>query len=266
MAGTDPGDLPCENRLFQNEDFTVYKPRDYLYVLAGRKAIPVCIYVLEGSEKAMVIDSGCEVKDLKGTLAKITTKPTMMVLTHGHHDHTAAINEFDELYMNTADQYLLPEYKGKIIDVKPGHKFDLGGLEVEVFDMQGHTNGSIGYLDTTHKLLFTGDAIGAGLCWMHIGKLPLESLRDLLNHIVMTKGSKWEELWPAHYGQAGGFLGLDYIQTMLDVVQKIVRGEEGIVKKEDKAMQERFNLPFTPLIVETNGIGVIYNPLRIHYV
>lgn len=259
----DLGDIPLENRLFQNDDFTVYRPRDYLYVLAGRKAIPVCVYLLVGTEKAMIIDAGCEVSNLKGIIEKCTDKPAFLVLTHGHHDHVAAIDEFDELYMNPADQTLIPDYKGKVNSIKPGHKFDLGGIEVEVTDQSGHTVGSIGFLDKTHKLLFTGDAIGAGLCWMHLTNLPLESLAGVLRHIISTEG-EWKEIWPAHYGQAGKVLGLEYVNTMLEVVEKLVRGEE-IEKVEDKAMQERFHLPFTPLVASKNGIGVIFNPKRLHY-
>lgn len=47
------------------------------------------IFLLIGTEKAMVIDCGMGIGDLRGAIEMITDKPLICVISHGHIDHTA---------------------------------------------------------------------------------------------------------------------------------------------------------------------------------
>lgn len=61
------------------------------------------LYLLEGKDKAVLIDAGTRIKDLDKIVATITKKPIMLVATHVHPDHTgSAIEYFPELYINPA--------------------------------------------------------------------------------------------------------------------------------------------------------------------
>lgn len=251
-------------RVDETEDLTIYKPRDYLYALHSRKGVPVTVYVLIGASKAMVIDAGQAVSNLREAINKVTDKPCMLVLTHGHRDHIGGLNEFDEVYMHEGDKTMLANYGGTIHFLSPGDRIDLGELDVEVIDMIGHTPGSIGFLDHTHKLLFPGDAIGAKLCWMHITPLPLESLLGVLMNLEDIK-EQWNEIWPAHFDQSDRILGMEYVRDLKEICEKIIRGED-VVTTEDKQSQDRFHLPFTPLIAENRTSGVIFNPEKKHFV
>ena len=62
------------------------------------------MFLLVGSEKAMLIDCGIGIGDLKGAVETITDKPLIVVATHGHIDHTGNGRQFDEIWMNPADQ------------------------------------------------------------------------------------------------------------------------------------------------------------------
>ena len=62
------------------------------------------IYVLVGEEKAMVIDCGMGIGDLRGAIETITDKPLITVITHGHIDHTGNGRQFGELWIHPADQ------------------------------------------------------------------------------------------------------------------------------------------------------------------
>lgn len=44
-------------------------------------------YLLIGEERALLIDCGLGIGDIKGAVEKITDKPILVVATHGHVDH-----------------------------------------------------------------------------------------------------------------------------------------------------------------------------------
>ena len=59
------------------------------------------IYLLEGEEKAMLIDTGMGIGDLRGAV---------VVHTHGHIDHTGNARQFEEVWTHPADQWMpVPE-------------------------------------------------------------------------------------------------------------------------------------------------------------
>ena len=61
------------------------------------------IFLLVGTEKAMVIDCGMGIGDLRGAIEMITDKPLVVVISHGHVDHTANARQFDEVWIHPAD-------------------------------------------------------------------------------------------------------------------------------------------------------------------
>ncbi len=62
------------------------------------------IFLLVGAEKAMVIDCGMGIGDLRGAIEQITDKPLITVITHGHIDHTGNGRQFGELWIHPKDQ------------------------------------------------------------------------------------------------------------------------------------------------------------------
>jgi hypothetical protein len=86
------------------------------------------------------------VLDLISIIKRLTDLPFELAVTHGHHDHTSAIAEFDHFYMHPGDRYLIPPYEGTIVDIEPGYRFDLGDRSIEVVDLICHTPGSIRFL------------------------------------------------------------------------------------------------------------------------
>lgn len=46
------------------------------------------LYLIEGTERAVLIDAGNGFSGLKEVIASLTDKPVSVVLTHGHFDHT----------------------------------------------------------------------------------------------------------------------------------------------------------------------------------
>ncbi len=57
----------------------------------------VSVFVIVGEKRALVVDTGTGIGDLKWIIEeKITDKPYDVVLTHNHGDHTGGAGFFDE--------------------------------------------------------------------------------------------------------------------------------------------------------------------------
>ena len=62
------------------------------------------MFLLVGTERAMLIDCGMGIGDLRGAVEMITgNKPLTVVITHGHIDHTGNGRQFEELWINPLD-------------------------------------------------------------------------------------------------------------------------------------------------------------------
>ena len=149
-------------------------------------------YLLEGDDAALLIDTACGAGDLRACTAALTKKPVLAAVTHRHPDHVGGAWRFGSYLAGAADRR--PVYAllclpcccrallrrtgcGRDAFVRPkhaavrtmaeGHVFALGGRDVTVLSVPGHTRGSMVFLDGREKLLFTGDDINPDL-WMHL--------------------------------------------------------------------------------------------------
>ena len=205
------------------------------------------IYLVEGSKKAMLIDTGLGAADLESVLKKLTNKPVLVVNTHGHPDHSGANYQFDKIYMHKADieaakmfsapetrksaggamlngqkpadsdlykkQEKTPEY----IAVSDGFEFDLGDRIVRVMETPGHTPGSICLLDVTNKTLFTGDNNNK-MVWLFLeGCSPLSEYQKTLEKQVARLG-EFTTLYPGH----GPAMESSFINDQLQCVKSIL--------------------------------------------
>ena len=110
------------------------------------------IYIIEGTEKAILLDAGTKIEGLDKIVSSITSKPVTLIATHVHPDHTgSAIHDFPEIWINAADTPNVPQfmagYKGKINYLEDGQVFDLGGRRIEVIFTPGHTPGSAAFFE-----------------------------------------------------------------------------------------------------------------------
>ena len=58
------------------------------------------LFLLVGTERAMLIDTGMGVGDLRGAVEQITDLPLTVVITHNHPDHTANARQFEEIWIH----------------------------------------------------------------------------------------------------------------------------------------------------------------------
>jgi hydroxyacylglutathione hydrolase len=128
--------------VFKNDDVVFHQIDDHTWVGTGHM-MAESLYLVEGSNKALLIDAGTNIKDLDKIVGSITKKPVTLVATHVHPDHTgASIDVFPEILINPGDTVniprMMPTYKGTVKFLKDGQIFDLGGRTLEVVFTPAH--------------------------------------------------------------------------------------------------------------------------------
>lgn len=114
-----------EEALILSKFFTSRKIFDNVTQIGGLGG-ELC-YLIEGSEKALLIDGLTGVGSLKAFVRECTDLPVTLVLTHGHVDHAGASFEYGECYVNPADVALLYEHG----DIDKRYGFVMGGGKPE---------------------------------------------------------------------------------------------------------------------------------------
>ena len=67
-------------------------------------------YLLEGKEKAAVIDTGMGDMDVRRLAASCTNRELFAINTHGHLDHIGRDHEFSQVYLHPADEEVFREH------------------------------------------------------------------------------------------------------------------------------------------------------------
>lgn len=191
-----------EKTVYEGPDLEIHQIDEHTWHGNGHMMANEAIYIIEGEERALVIDAGVDIKDYDKIVAGITSKPATLVATHVHPDHTgASINYFDEIYINAGDMVnvpgIMPDYKGEIKYLVDGQVIDLGGREIEVIFTPGHTPGSTTFMDRKAGYGFSGDSFGSGnlLLTTNFSTLLLTAQRTL----EYMKKYNIEKLYPGHY-------------------------------------------------------------------
>ncbi len=184
------------------------------------------IYIIEGKEKAILLDAGTKIDDLDKIVAGITSKPIILIATHVHPDHTgSAINYFPEIWIDAADTPNVPQfmadYKGKINYLEDGQVFDLGGREIEVVFSPGHTPGSACFFDKAKHYGFSGDAFGSGNLLLTTNFSTLLATTTRIEAYMERFGI--EKMYPGHYMGANPET-LQRIKDMKKMSQEMIDG------------------------------------------
>lgn len=238
--------------VFQNNDVVFHQLDAHTWVGTGHKMWYESLYLIEGAEKAVLIDAGTDIPNLDKIIAQITTKPLTVLATHVHPDHTGmSLNCFPEVYINPADTSLIPlymqSYKGKIQYLSNKQVFNLGGRQVDVLFTPGHTAGSTTFFDNAAGYGFSGDSFGSGY-FLLFGTFSsfMASCQNISDYM---KSNNIRQLYPGHF--TGNNTETEAkIQKMLVLSQAIVAGKEQGHDNPDK----KFGLQYA-----ANGDGFIIN-------
>lgn len=218
--------------VFENEDVIFHKIDDHTWIGSGHLMASESIYLVEGDDKAILIDAGTSIKDLDDIVASITDKPVTLVATHAHPDHVGSAAYFPELYLNKGESEnmtrMLADYKGEVKYLEDGQVFDLGGREIQVVFTPAHTPGSTTYIDKEAGYGFSGDSFGSGNLLLFSG-----TFSQLIDSCKKIKAVMDEEgiafLFPGHFFGSNPETKQrisDMITLSQDVLSGKVEGEE----------------------------------------
>lgn len=173
----------------------------------------VCMYLVQGRERAALLDTGFGFGDLKGYVEGLTNTPYVVLLSHGHLDHAGGAVQFDQVYLNERDWGLtkwhctlerrlddvrngpggmpdcitdgdfLPSRTAPYCSLSEGDDFDLGGVTVRPVAAPGHTGGMLVFLIPEDRIAIFGDACGEGTLLLFQYCAPIETYREGLRHI-----------------------------------------------------------------------------------
>ena len=190
-------------QVYKNSNVVFHQIDDHTWVGNGNLCYNESLYLVEGKDKAILIDAGTKIPGLRKIVESITSKRVTLVTTHVHGDHTGeSINEFDTLYINQADTIMYGGdknrfYKGNLLFLKDGEKIDLGGRVIDVLFTPGHTPGSVTYFDATKGYGFSGDAFGSGNLLVFTDFSTLKNSCDKAIAYIQKNNIKY--MYPGHY-------------------------------------------------------------------
>ena len=190
----------------------------------------VCCYLLEGSEKAMLIDTAYGKGDLRSVVEGITKKPLIVVNTHSHYDHSGGNGFWDTVWMGESGErnavrskkLSYPNYEIKTLT--DGQIFDLGGRAVKCIAIGAHHPSSFAFFDESHGSLFTGDEIDPGQVLLNVrgdGKETREIMQMHLANMQKLKNCDAKRLLPAHNGTP---LDVGYLDDFIDLSHGVLDG------------------------------------------
>ena len=182
--------------------FQVYRLPDGTYAIyEGYQFEEALMYLVIGTDRAVLIDTGTGIGRLEEVTATLTDLPVEVINTHEHYDHVGGNYRFENtaahgdpaalkrladgrtlasMQKYKTDEYVFKPYP-EGFDVanwavpshtptrllKNGDVIDLGSRLLEVIHIPGHSPGSIALLDRDNRVLFTGDHFFPGPLYCH---------------------------------------------------------------------------------------------------
>ena len=193
----------AETFVYRDADIVFRQIDEHTWEGNGHLVYNESVYVVEGNDKALVIDAGTSMPHLDKAVKALTDKPVMLAVTHGHGDHVGGAVCFPEVWIHPADTTLISggrrAYQGTIHYLSDGEVIDLGGRQIEVLHTPGHTSGSVTFFDKAKGYGFSGDAFGSTNLLL-FG----ESFKELVATTTRTaeymQKNGITKLYPGHYG------------------------------------------------------------------
>lgn len=191
----------------------------------------VMSYLVVGQERAILIDTGMGVGDMRALVTSLTDKPVTVVNSHAHWDHIGGDRLFEEIVIHGAEaadlergvpqvaaaRYLAPEQLGRPMPVgfdlasvefppvrptrllRGGETLDLGGRTMDVIHAPGHSPGSIVLLDPDNGVLFSTDVAYPGDLYCQFEESDLDAYRRTLAHLAELAPTL-RTVYPSHDG------------------------------------------------------------------
>ena len=202
----------------------------------------VNLYLVTGSEKALLIDLGCGAGDLLAAVRKLTDKPLIVAATHRHPDHIGAAGQFGSYWADPDDlRSIYDSFFGPkasramceragmdynpdsdkpctVLPISDDTVFDLGDRKFVTEKIPGHTAGSRIFIDHDNKVIVSGDACNPYMFLQRPGCLNVEDWLKTAPKLLkyLNEGySSW-------YGHGDGVQSAGQVEKIIRYGEKIL--------------------------------------------
>jgi len=184
-------------------------------------------YLLEGDDRALLIDTGLGISNISSEVKKLTNKAVTAVATHIHWDHIGGHKYFSDFYAHEAElNWLNGEFplnmdtiREMVVDrcdlpdgydvssyeffqgtptrvLHDGDCIDLGGRTITVFHTPGHSPGHMCFLERKTGYLFTGDLVYKDTLFAYYSSTDPQAYLKSLETIALLPVRR---VFPAHH-------------------------------------------------------------------
>lgn len=219
-------------------------------------------YLIEGKEKALLIDTGLGEGDFGKLIRRLTDRPVSLAVTHLHPDHMYHSHLFEEIYVhreavsNFSGLYekmlhmdlsafdslygvkLPPQGKGRVRGLSDGDCIELDDTcRITAAFLTGHTEYDCVFVDDRHRLVFTGDAVGSGYT---VG-IPMAEAE--MEKVLMNYRSSLDSFLKKYGKRVStyGFMGGHFIQE---------NGCDDTIQEDYLNGRSRFFVPLSLQVIE----------------
>jgi hydroxyacylglutathione hydrolase len=163
-------------------------------------------YLITGSRRALLFDTGPGVRDISKAVRQLTTLPVTALPSHMHFDHTGCLARFRHIaiadlpvlracdkdgWLHPTDALYVGAWEGmtwtpvRVNDwLSIGATIDLGGRELELLHTPGHSPDSVALLDPGANILFAADFVYPGKLYAQIRGADLKSCLETAERLL----------------------------------------------------------------------------------
>ncbi len=223
----------------------IYEPGQFEEVIS---------YLITGTDKALLWDTGTGIGDIKQIVDQLTELPLIVLNSHTHYDHVGGNYQFDNIYgvvtdftkknaegrpheiakeFITGDWIWKPTPAGfanETYELKPFQitktivhqdQIDLGGITLEILHTPGHAPDALCLLDRANRLLFTGDTFYPAPLYAHFDESDVDQYVESANYLAKLIVDV-DHILPSHNIP---WASSDYLKKMAIAFQQIKRGK-----------------------------------------
>jgi glyoxylase-like metal-dependent hydrolase (beta-lactamase superfamily II) len=151
------------------------------------------------ARRSVVVDPGPEIATHLDAVADAAEEVAVVLLTHGHADHSEAARSFAER-MGCGVRALDPHHRLGSEGLGDGDVVEVDGLEIHVVGTPGHTSDSLSFVVPSERAVLTGDTVlGRGTTVVAHPDGQLGAYLDSLHRLhALAETHEVEAVWPGH--------------------------------------------------------------------
>lgn len=248
----DQGQDWFEVYLVQPGIYAIYEPGQFDEVIS---------YLITGSEKALLFDTGLGIGDIKKVVDELTDLEIIVLNSHTHYDHIGGNHQFDKIYAMateytranalgathdevktfvaegwiwkpTPDSFSFDQYRIEPFKITKetddGEKIDLGDRVLEIIFTPGHAPDAICLIDRENRLLFTGDTFYPAPLYTHLEGSDFATYAESAKNLASIQ-NQVDKLLPGHNEP---LLDSHYLIQMAAAFSTILKGNGTFVKSD----------------------------------